>query len=41
MLIGLWAFGLSEESWGWWTSCYLLFPFFVLAFVAAWMAKVK
>jgi len=41
MLIGPWAFGLSVESLGWWTSCYLLLPFFALAFVATWMAKVK
>jgi len=41
MLIGPWAFGLSVESLGWWTSCYLLFPFFALAFIATWTAKVK
>ena len=41
MLIGPWAFGLSVENLGWWASCYLLLPFFALAFVATWMAKVK
>jgi len=41
MLIGPWAFGLSVESLGWWTSCYLLIPFFVVAFIAAWIAKIK
>jgi MFS family permease len=41
MLIGPWAFGHSIENLGWMTSCYLLLPFFALAFVATWFAKVK
>ncbi len=41
MLIGPSAFGYSIESFGWMTSCYLLLPFFLVAFVAAWFAKVK
>jgi MFS family permease len=41
MLIGPWAFGHSIENLGWLTSCYLLLPFFALAFVATWFAKVK
>ncbi|MBN2242753.1 MAG: MFS transporter [Acidobacteria bacterium] len=41
MLIGPWAFGHSIENFGWMTSCYLLLPFFLVAFVATWFAKVK
>jgi MFS family permease len=41
MLIGPWAFGHSIENFGWLTSCYLLLPFFLLAFVATWFAKIR
>lgn len=41
MLIGPRAFGHSIENFGWLTSSYLLLPFFALAFVATWFAKVK
>ena len=41
MLIGPWAFGHSIENFGWMTSCYLLLPFFALAFIATWIAKIK
>lgn len=41
MLIGPAAFGQSVESLGWMTSCHLLLPFFLVAFIATWIVKIK
>jgi MFS family permease len=41
MLIGPWAFGHSIENFDWLTSSYLLLPFFLVAVVATWFAKIK
>lgn len=41
MLIGPAAFGYSVENLDWLYSCYLLLPFFLVAFIATWIAKIR